>query len=539
MLGFVREKVSKNKLRFKDTDAKIDLDLTYITPRIIAMGFPSSDVEGLYRNPINEVYRFFELRHKDKYKLYNLCAERDYDHIKFHGRVSRYPFQDHNAPPVDTIVECCKDIKDWLEQDEENVVAINCKAGKGRTGLIICCYLLYAGIVSTSDEAIEYYGARRTKDGKGVTIASQKRYIRYYEQALKYHGGVPPSPNLLRLLRIKVNTVPNFSNEYSVIVISKNRKLITTPFVSVPKKATEFSVDINFPIYGDVKIQLQTKRGRSYQKVCYIWFSTAFEDPHHLVFKKDEIDLANKDKKHIHFKKEFSIELFFELLIKGEDLKTDAEKEASSKYYDVVSPYEVRNMKDIDANMTEEYYIDPCLSSKEMLVVGRCRVGSFYDVTSDDENECFIDSSRQSLQYEDPKRVMRTIEPPLRNKELTLARKSTSQHAEPTRDPETWSPGIIRPRSSVYVRPEKKHTESETMRLGSHHYSYSADFRPKSLNRWRSSVPKEISSQRSSQEKDSGLPKRNYKIETKRLVDVVKSPEEEENSSEKASEEKV
>jgi phosphatidylinositol-3,4,5-trisphosphate 3-phosphatase/dual-specificity protein phosphatase PTEN len=41
--------------------------------QLIAMGFPSVGHEGLFRNHSDEVYRFFETMHSDKYKVYNLC----------------------------------------------------------------------------------------------------------------------------------------------------------------------------------------------------------------------------------------------------------------------------------------------------------------------------------------------------------------------------------------------------------------------------------------------------------------------------------
>ena len=49
-MDFIREIISGKKNRF--IQDKYNLDLTYITPRIIAMSYPASGIESLYRNPI-------------------------------------------------------------------------------------------------------------------------------------------------------------------------------------------------------------------------------------------------------------------------------------------------------------------------------------------------------------------------------------------------------------------------------------------------------------------------------------------------------
>ena len=77
MVRKMRGLVSKNKRRF--IEGEFDLDLSYITDTIIAMGFPSEGSSALIRNSMPEVQRFLDTRHPKQYKVYNLCSEREYN----------------------------------------------------------------------------------------------------------------------------------------------------------------------------------------------------------------------------------------------------------------------------------------------------------------------------------------------------------------------------------------------------------------------------------------------------------------------------
>jgi hypothetical protein len=82
----LRNKVGGNKKRFVDLKNGFDLDLTYILPHLIAMSVPATGKISIFRNPIEEVARFFNSRHGiGHYRLYNCCPEHPYPSGPFGG----------------------------------------------------------------------------------------------------------------------------------------------------------------------------------------------------------------------------------------------------------------------------------------------------------------------------------------------------------------------------------------------------------------------------------------------------------------------
>ena len=142
--------------------------MAYITPRILAMGFPSTGCESMYRNSLKE-YKFLHFRHNSHYKVYNLCLEkgRIYNKEVFKGKkVGLFPFMDHEPCPIKLMLEFCTDLSLYLTRNDNGIGVVHCKAGKGRTGVMIICYLIFSGLCSNSFDAIEYFAAQRTINKK-------------------------------------------------------------------------------------------------------------------------------------------------------------------------------------------------------------------------------------------------------------------------------------------------------------------------------------------------------------------------------------
>lgn len=336
----LRSAVSQNKRRYKKHG--FDLDLTYITDRIMAMSAPAFGGHTAYRNDIHIVSRFLSLRHYGRFFVINLCDTHtssdgvmgNYHPQMLFGQVQRMPFEDHGPPLLVELIHFCEKAADWLNRHHDNVLACHCKGGKGRTGVVIAAFLLWSGHRRCAMDALELFTFRRTQDynpddgldqshepgmehkshgkhNQGVEGPSQIRYIHYMEAML--YSCVDPLSEVkkwLTELRIPVARMRKDKQWYLTYSVTCMR---TTVFDSrnsgscLVYKDRErpdgevIALPVNAMVWGDTRIDFwlhPTNSAAAKRKNLFftIFHTSFYEHKESIMFRKLKLDLFHKDK---------------------------------------------------------------------------------------------------------------------------------------------------------------------------------------------------------------------------------------------------
>ncbi|XP_069129987.1 phosphatidylinositol 3,4,5-trisphosphate 3-phosphatase TPTE2-like isoform X2 [Argopecten irradians] len=332
VISATRKTVSQNKRRYlKDG---FDLDLCYITERVIAMSFPSTGIRKMYRNPINEVARFLNTKHASHYKVYDLCSERNYPTELFHDRVERVYIDDHNVPTLEDMVKFCDDVRVFLSEDDANVIAVHCKGGKGRTGTMICTWLVDCEMFEEAEKSLDYFGGRRTdlsvgSTFQGVETPSQSRFVGYYEKVKKEYNGEIPAVVKLRISTVTITGIKTVGkgdgSDLTMTIFNGRDIAFNCNFGKGENCERTHDKDnnrvemklFNCPILlQDTKVRFTCSTvtvPKGYDNCAfYFWFHTAFIHNNRLLIPRNELDNPHKTKVHKIFTEEFSVMLSFE-----------------------------------------------------------------------------------------------------------------------------------------------------------------------------------------------------------------------------------
>uniref|UniRef100_A0A8C8R548 Tensin 3 n=1 Tax=Pelusios castaneus TaxID=367368 RepID=A0A8C8R548_9SAUR len=186
-----------------------ELDLTYITERIIAVSFPASCSEETYVHNLQDVTRMLKSKHGDNYLVLNL-SEKRYDLTKLNSKIMDVGWPDLHAPPLDKICTICKAMESWLNSDPQHVVVIHCRGGKGRIGVVISSYMHFTNVSASADQALDRFAMKKFFDDKVSTLMqpSQKRYVHFLSGLLS--GSVKMNTTPLFLHFVILHGIPSF-----------------------------------------------------------------------------------------------------------------------------------------------------------------------------------------------------------------------------------------------------------------------------------------------------------------------------------------
>ncbi|KAI9696795.1 MAG: Telomerase protein component 1 [Candelina mexicana] len=149
---------------------------------VIATSGPSASYPQLaYRNPLESLVKFLDLKHSKDWAIWEFRAEgTGYPDSEVYNRIWHYPWPDHHPPPFALVPNIMASMRDWIKGGKGRVIVVHCKAGKGRSGTAACSYLI-SEEGWTAEKALQRFTERRMRTGfgAGVSIPSQLRWIDY------------------------------------------------------------------------------------------------------------------------------------------------------------------------------------------------------------------------------------------------------------------------------------------------------------------------------------------------------------------------
>ncbi|XP_035286883.1 tensin-3 isoform X1 [Anguilla anguilla] len=280
-----------------------ELDLIYVTERIIAVSFPRGCSEETYLRNLQDVTRMLKSKHANNYLVINL-SEKRHDLTKMNPKTMDMGWPDLHAPPLDKICSICKAMENWLNADLQHVVVVHCRGGKGRIGVIISSFVNFTNISASAGQALDRFAMRKFYDDKvsALMTPSQKRYVWILNSLLT--GSVKMNSSPLFLHCVILHGIPNFDTEGVcrpyLKVYQAMQVVYTSGIYNIGpghRNRIYIALEPAQILKGDIMVKCYHKslpRGEK-ELVFRLQFHTGTVQGYNLIFEKEDLEGANRN----------------------------------------------------------------------------------------------------------------------------------------------------------------------------------------------------------------------------------------------------
>ncbi|XP_061226194.1 tensin-1 isoform X9 [Neopsephotus bourkii] len=284
-------------------ESSCELDLVYITERIIAVSYPSTAEEQSFCSNLREVAHMLKSKHGDNYVLFNL-SERRNDISKLHPKVLDFGWPDLHTPALEKICSICKAMDTWLNAVPHNVVVLHNKGNRGRLGVVVAAYMHYSNISASANQALDRFAMKRFYEDKIVPVGqpSQKRYIHYFSGLLS--GSIKMNNKPLFLHHVIMHGIPNFESKGGcrpfLKIYQAMQPVYTSGIYNVQGDSQTgicITIEPGLLLKGDILLKCYHKKFRSPTRdvIFRVQFHTCAVHDLDVVFGKEDLDEAFRD----------------------------------------------------------------------------------------------------------------------------------------------------------------------------------------------------------------------------------------------------
>ncbi|XP_064021576.1 tensin-1 isoform X3 [Pogoniulus pusillus] len=301
--GQSHHKTSRSMSLTAAMESSCELDLVYITERIIAVSYPSAAEEQSFCSNLREVAHMLKSKHGDNYVLFNL-SERRNDISKLHSKVLDFGWPDLHTPALEKICSICKAMDTWLNAAAHNVVVLHNKGNRGRLGVVVAAYMHYSNISASANQALDRFAMKRFYEDKVVPVGqpSQKRYIHYFSGLLS--GSIKMNNKPLFLHHVIMHGIPNFESKGGcrpfLKIYQAMQPVYTSGIYNVQGDSQTgicITIEPGLLLKGDILLKCYHKKFRSPTRdvIFRVQFHTCAVHDLDVVFGKEDLDEAFRD----------------------------------------------------------------------------------------------------------------------------------------------------------------------------------------------------------------------------------------------------